>query len=71
MSGDLGESIGLLAINLVTPANLDAWPIEEIIQIRKRMHLSLTSSVQRSTKLSRISRAYIGDRRSCYNAYLY
>jgi hypothetical protein len=36
MSGDLGESIGLLAINLVTPANLDAWPIEEIIQIRKR-----------------------------------
>lgn len=36
MPGDLGESIGLLAISLVTPANLDAWPIEEIIQIRKQ-----------------------------------
>lgn len=34
--GDLAEAVGFLALNLVVPANLDAVPVEKIIEIRER-----------------------------------
>lgn len=34
--GDLAETVGLLALNLVIPANLDTVSFEKIIEVRKR-----------------------------------